>query len=201
MRRWRLVLIAYAAAVLLVAAAAIQSARKQLPITFFFSDVATTANLPFYAGIVSNVGILLWTVAAVAACFAGSVLRLRGGDPRLARFLLASGAFSALLMADDLFLVHEMVAPYYLGIPQNVVLGSYGVLAMAGFAAFNDTIRRTEYQLFALAVAFLALSVAIDLASALVPNEVLWEDSTKLLGIVAWCLYFTRTAFVGVMRI
>jgi hypothetical protein len=200
MRRWRLILLAYVPAVLLIAAAALQASRKHLPISFFFSDVATTADLPFYAGIVSNVGILLWTVAAVAALFGGSVLRRRGSDPRLARFLLASGAFSALLMVDDLFLIHEIVAPYYVGIPQKAVLATYGVLAMAGFAAFADTIRQTEYQLFAVAVVFLALSVVIDQAASLVPGELLWEDGAKLLGIVTWCLYFTRTAFASVMR-
>jgi hypothetical protein len=201
MRRWRLVLIAYAPAVLLLAAAALQAQRKHLPISFFVSDVVTTADLPFYAGIVSNVGVLLWTVAAVAALFAGSVLRVRGNDRRLAGFLLGSGGFSALLAVDDLFLVHESVAPYYVGIPQNVVLGTYGVLAIAGLVAFADTIRQTDYQLFALAVVFLGLSVAIDQASALLSREVLWEDGAKLLGIVAWCLYFTRTAFVSVTRI
>lgn len=198
MRRWRLVLIAYIPAVLLLAAVVVQARRKGLPLSFFFSDIATTADVAFYAGIVSNVGVLLWSVAAVAACFGGSVLRVRGSDQRLARFLLAAGAFSALLALDDLFLFHETVAPYYIGIPQQAVLATYGVLAIAGLVTFADTIRRTEYHLFTLAVVFLGLSVVIDQASSLVSGEILWEDGTKLLGIVAWCVYFTRTAFVSV---
>lgn len=65
-------------------------------------DVFSTASIPVYTGLVSNVGAFLW-VAAVAIC-----LFARGMAPAGERgFLLVSAAITAILLVDDFYMVHE----------------------------------------------------------------------------------------------
>ncbi|GAB4366548.1 MAG: hypothetical protein Kow00121_04050 [Elainellaceae cyanobacterium] len=69
---------------------------------------------------------------------------------------------------------------------------------------FYKTIQKTNYKILALALAFMAASVCIDAltdldifpALKLVLSEndkvFLFEDGTKLFGILTWLIYFTQ---------
>jgi hypothetical protein len=117
---------------------------------------------PFYIGLFSNVGVLLWWTAASCCGLAASILRADGGTPFAA--MAAGCALSAMLGIDDLLLLHEVALPEELGISQQLVLATYG-LAMLGYLLwFREFHLSMETSLLAGALLFLGASLAADVA-------------------------------------
>jgi hypothetical protein len=151
----------------------------------------------FYVGALSNIGVLLWCTAASVSIFTSHALRRSARNEDLRRFLLWFGVLSAVLMLDDLFLLHEGFFPKYLHLPQPLVLALYGLLALGVLVRFGRSILSTDYRLLALALVFLGLSVLIDLMPPIQSvYRPLLEDGLKLAGIVLWSAYIVRTCLV-----
>jgi hypothetical protein len=145
-----------------------------------------------YAGFVSNVGILIGCAAAVSCFLVAYILRTRydaaGGS---VRFLLAGGALTTLLLADDIFMLHEYVVPELVGGGEKVFLAAYLAAGSAFLLVYRAQLLRTDLILFAAAIALFATSVAAD---KLLDHVHLVEDGAKLLGLVTWTAYFAFTA-------
>lgn len=161
-------------------------------------DPSAITRTPFYFGLLSNIGVLLWCCSATVCFFSSIVLQKNiNNSKEFSSFLLFSGLITVLLLLDDFFLLHEEVFPYYLNVPEKVVYTGYGIAILIYLLRFRTTIVKTEFLLLFFAFAFLGLSVNIDLLqqkfSLLETSlEALLEDGTKLLGIVSWCTYFVR---------
>jgi hypothetical protein len=170
-----------------------------IPVYIFMRDPSAITSTSPLVGAVSNIGILLWCAAGTICLFSAGVLRWRGGASRHGRFLLWAGLLTLLLMADDLFLIHEKMR--YVGVSQKLVVAVYGLLLLGGLAAFRRlVVDDTEYLLLLLAVGFLGLSAAIDVfqpyvESVLGGGRILLEDGCKLLGITGWLGYFLKCSF------
>ncbi|WP_066961273.1 hypothetical protein [Microbulbifer sp. Q7] len=150
----------------------------------------------FYVGVLSNTGILLWSAAAAICVFSGSLLTRNPQALPWGQFLRASGAFTLLLLLDDLFLFHEEIAPHFLNIRERYILLSYATLMAIYLVRFWKIILRSEFILFGIAGGFFAMSVFIDKNSfSWLPDPFLLEDGAKFAGIVFWLFYFTRTSF------
>jgi len=156
-------------------------------------DPAALAGLPWYTGLISNVGVLGWTVAAVAAAAGARVCAL-GDRPAAARFLRQAALLGGLLTIDDLFLLHSSVFPEAFGVSKRVIL--IGYLALAGMWVLGNTaeIRRTRWGLLAAAGCALVVSVGIDQFARTQDWALVAEDTAKFLGIAAWATYFTLTS-------
>ena len=59
-------------------------------------------------GVVSNVGVLLWTVAVATCLVAAVTIDPSGAGKRWRTFFVASGVVTSVLLLDDLFLLHEL---------------------------------------------------------------------------------------------
>lgn len=168
-------------------------------------DLAAVANLPPYFGMMSLVGILLWCGAA-ALCFL-TVMVLDRISPEAAEkpFLLFAGLLTTMLLLDDAFMIHEWVAPRYLGVSNEVVFAVYGAVLIAMLFKFRAVILRGDYKLLLTSLVLLAASVAVDklhdyhlLERAGVASEGLRyaaEDALKLLGIAGWLSFFLCTCY------
>ena len=179
------------------------------PLTFgrLSRDPLAISEAPFYVGCLSNLGVLLWCAAATACFFAAAVLRPASGarEVGLTRgFFLCSGALTAVLTCDDLFMLHERFFPLVMGVPEKLVLASYAVAGCAYLARFHKQLLRTRALPLAAAFGCFAVSVACDVFIPDRLNLHAAEDGAKLLGIAAWCGYFldtslaqVRTAVVG----
>jgi hypothetical protein len=151
-------------------------------------------------GILSNLGVLLWCASAAICLFAALALRDPGSTA--ARFLLCSAALSAYLLIDDFFMVHEELAPRYLGLHEKAVMAALGAATCAYLLAFWRLIAQTQFLVLALAVGLLGASAAIDTLRDTLPWrwatiggwEYFFEDGAKWLGIALWCSYHVRTA-------
>ena len=115
----------------------------------------------------------------------------------LARFLLASGLLTSLLLFDDLFQFHRIFYIKYFQVSAKMVFAGYGVLAMGYLLHFRKTIVATEYLLLALALAFLGVAVVVDTTPLLPRGRTAFSDFLKFFGIVTWVAYFVRTGRVA----
>ena len=181
-------------AVWTVAAATIAVAGLQtsVPRSALFLDQGSLADLPWYAGILSNVGYIAWTVAACAALGGGWVAR-QTDRPSAARFLLAGGSVTLLLLLDDMFRFHTGVLSKLVGIPKRLALMAIVAPAIVWLAVFAAEIIRTRWLVLASALAMLFSSIVFDQLLPAGETSLLIEDGAKFLGVLAWMVYFVLT--------
>lgn len=179
----------------LLGLARVISANTDISIRQLMQDPTTVLEAPFYIGIVSNIGILLWAAVAVTCLFIPIFLpRLVNKEVRL--FLLASGLLTGLLLFDDFFLLHDEILPIHLGISGKLYGIVYILLVLLYLYRFKVTILQSPYATLILALGFFAVSAGVDLTHSLIDNEfgnsqtLLLEDGAKLMGIAHWLAYF-----------
>ena len=154
---------------------------------------------PFFLGLLSTTGGLIWWTGAVACLFAGYLLRgLRGAAARRdGAFLLSAGAFTALMGLDDLLLIHDGYLAHF-QVPDAVTLGAYGLFFLAHCVVFRREILASESGLLLVGLVLLGGSAGIDV---LAPENKFWgstEDSLKFLGLCAWAAYHVRLSWAHV---
>lgn len=169
------------------------SQLQGIPLDSFTRDPNSIAEVPFYLGFFSNIGIVLWS-AAVAVCFFAAWRLRRTEEREKLYFLVSSSGITLLMTFDDLFQIHELVLPVHLGIPELVVYVIYMVLFLAFLLRFGSTLLNTDFLALGLAFFFLGASTLIDLFPLPLPKDTFLEDAIKLLGTVTWLVYFGRTA-------
>ncbi|MGH8978361.1 MAG: hypothetical protein ACRDV7_09835 [Acidimicrobiia bacterium] len=145
----------------------------------FTRDVRTLcleagARLPFYAGWVSQLNIMVWSVAAALA---GAVAYLEA-DRRL--WMLTFATLLTILALDDALTLHEG-GPHRV-IPEPIFYVAYAVFAVLLLAIANDGID-DHAVLFLIGGLCLAGSIAVD---TVVEHRYLVEDSFKLVGALLW---------------
>lgn len=113
------------------------------------------------------------------------------------KFILFGGLLSFILLIDDLFMLHEKVYPYHLGIDQNLVFLSYGFIFITYLVSFRKSIRKTNHNYLSFAAFFFAVTILIDILplNHLLPMYYLCEDGPKFLGIVSWFGYQLSVCF------
>lgn len=190
---WRGVIVVQGLALAAVGMSAALSHIADVPFSHLSRDPATALGGPFVTGYLSYLGACLWCAAATVALF--SALLTRGGacGGRDAVFFLATGLLSGLMLADDLFMVHDGLVPYLLGDVERWNLALYALLAGAHLLAFAPLIRRTCLPLLAAAGCAFAASVLVDVQ--LIPlaesRRHLAEDGFKFVGIANWAAWVT----------
>ena len=172
---------AAAAIVLLLASAAGMVLDR--PFNDFSRDPVTVLEGPAYIGFVSSLGAVAWAVGC-GACLVGALAL--SGRVRLA--LVCGGLLTAILMADDLLLVHEAYIEF-VGLPMVAAPIIYAGLSIAFLVVFREFLRRHGLWLLLVACALFAVSAAIDFALD-EDAPFIVEDGEKLFGIVTWSGFF-----------
>lgn len=156
-------------------------------------DPAHLAGLPWYTGLISNLGVLAWTLAAVAAAAAAHIAML-GGRDQAAHFLKQAAALGTLLALDDLLLLHSSVFPKLFGVSKTMVLAVYGCMGLAWAISNRHEIVRTRWGLLGAAGVAMGGSIVIDQLFAGASWSLVAEDGAKFMGVLAWATYFSLTA-------
>jgi hypothetical protein len=151
-------------------------------------------QLPFYTGIVANIGVLFWCAAASLLFFTWGLSRNQAATPYPLAYLLAAALLTSMLLLDDFFLLHERALPRYLGLREEFVLLFYVLAFAAHCLVFHRAILRSDFLLFLLALAFFALALLMDLFPE-TPQSQFFEDSAKFIGIISWAGYHGRLAW------
>lgn len=155
-----------------------------------------------WAGALSQLGILFWSVTATICLFSFMVLRKKKVKKNRS-FLLFSALLSFFLLFDDLFLLHDSVFPY-MGISEKVVLMVYPLSVLYMLLFFRKEILSSSFLILLSALGFLALSVLVDVTDLIFQDKVnllfLVEDGLKFMGIIGWFIYFSDTSFATLKK-
>jgi hypothetical protein len=149
----------------------------------------------FYYGLLTNLGVLLWCAAASVCLFTAW---LRPAAPR-GLFFVCAGALTAILLLDDLFLLHERFLPIYFGLDERWLFGCYGLLLLAYLAAWRRVLLSGPWLVLLVALGGFGMSLALDIVPFRVPQPHFFEDGAKFGGIAGWCVFhvwLARTALV-----
>lgn len=174
-------------------AAGLVVSRTSLPVEALFADSVDLAQLPYYYGALSNIGVLLWCSTATGCLLVYAALRAHPTAARERRFLLWMGLLTAWLMMDDLFLLHEVVLPDKLGLPSAAVYAVYAATTLAVLLRYRAVVVQSDSLLLLVAGCFFGISVLSDLAADVAhvrfKGRGFLEDGCKLLGIAGWFSY------------
>lgn len=166
-----------------------------VPTRHLLEDGTTVANVPWYVGAVSQAGLVGWALAASVALFAASVLAVVDDDRHFVRFFLAGGLLTAWLMIDDMFRLHEDVLADAMNVDEQVTQALYAAILALWIVTQRHVILRTRPYVFVAAFFWFAVSLLLDLSGE--TSGSLWlvfEDGSKLLGILTWAAFFWLTA-------
>jgi hypothetical protein len=164
----------------------------RIPVSSLTRDMASIADVHPLIGVVSNIGILLWCATAVICLFSRSLLRQQGLHVE-ARFLFWAGLMTLVLLVDDLFMIHEYIAPVHFHVNEKLVLASYACGAGAYLLSHRRLILAANYHLLAAAMVLFTASMLVDIAD----GRGWWrlgEDGFKILGIASWLGYHAGMA-------
>lgn len=186
----RVLLVVYGTALAVLAVAWIATSRASIAFGDVSRDAIAVLEAPPWIGALSAAGVLGWCAAA-AICLHASAAAM--GERRW--FLLHAGLLSTVLTLDDLYLLHEVVAPTWFGIRQRYVYVAYAAVAIAFVIRHAPSILTSSvFPLFASAIALLGASMVIDLVPGIPADASLIEDGAKLLGIAGWLAFFACEA-------
>lgn len=170
-------------------------------------DVAALAGIPPYAGLISNLGVMLWLVTGWVLLFTASLTSSNR------RQWFWPGLLSLMLGLDDGLMLHEEVVPRLLHLNDRVVQpGLYVVYLGILAVSLRKLNRAPSLLILGAALACLGASMALDLlheSDLLDPRHLLrtdpafamWlEDGLKWLGIVAWAGYWQTQAWWQLRR-
>ena len=189
---WRVINLIIAVSAIFLGAVLLLYYWRGIPIGNLTRDPITVAGVPPYTGFISQISIFFWSASAAVCIFSTKVLLELQYKIKITRFFLMSGVLTLILGIDDAFLLHEQFFPYF-GVPEKVVLGSYGVFLLFYLFKFYKIILKTEFILLVMALIFFGLSIMLDLFQRHGVYSFLLEDGAKLVGIVSWLAYFFRT--------
>lgn len=160
---------------------------------YFSKEPAESLSGEAYVGWLAHLTVLTWAGAAATSLFAGFLLRV-GGSAASATFLLALGSFTALLVLDDFFLLHESVYPR-LGVPEEGVYITYGVLVLVLARRFTARLRGHAVLLAVVAPLFWGTSVGFDFVQETWGVSLhLLEDGAKTVGVAMWSVFLVDAA-------
>lgn len=160
-----------------------------IPIYKLTRDITATTKAPFYTGFLSQIGFLFWG-GTVTICFFGAKNLQFNNDILLKKFFLISGLFTLLLGLDDMFMLHEQVYPFFLGISEKLVFSTYGIFVLVFSISFYKLILKSQYIFLLIAFLFFGTSILLDLINPTISYPFLWEDGAKMMGIISWFFYF-----------
>ncbi|MEW6720958.1 MAG: hypothetical protein AB1346_10960 [Thermodesulfobacteriota bacterium] len=163
---------------------------RDIPLYYFTKDPLALAEAPFYYGILSNAGILLWCSAAVLCFFCSFALGKKDNEFR--SYLLLSGIVTTVLMTDDMLQVHEHIFPNLLQIGETWVQLSYFLMIGAYSVVFFRKIVKTNFLFLIFAYMFFALSMYSDTLPHGASGHFYIEDGSKFFGIFSWFAYFLQ---------
>jgi len=118
-------------------------------------DPAAITNPPAYTGLVSNIGVLLWTSCAALCLFTASMLKRQTVHVHWVSFLVYAGLLTAFLCLDDFFMFHDRIIPDFFNLSEKYLFAIYGIVTGDFLIRHRKLILKTEYLFLMLALVFL----------------------------------------------
>jgi hypothetical protein len=177
-------LVLLVAAVLLAAQLTVNA--KHVDMGVLTRDVAAQADLKWYTGFFSNLGLMLWGAAAALGAFGWWHLRRSAATRALATALGGYAALSAFLGLDDMAQLHEEVIPGHLGLSERYVFFAEALMFLAFLVLNRSLLVRLVPVILVAALAGFGISLGADLLDRVWELPIVIEDGAKLIGICCW---------------
>jgi hypothetical protein len=176
----RLIAIALAAVAIVVTLVGVAAMLTDRAAGDFTRDIRTLceaagSNLPFYAGAVSQLNIMVWAAVGALALLTAYLF------PNRRAWFLLFGGFVLVLAADDALTLHES-GPRRV-IPERAFYVFYAIVALLLVLGLLRRHFDETTVAFLTGGVLLAISIVIDQA---VSHHYLWEDGFKLAGASVW---------------
>ena len=174
----------------------------KIPMADLTRDPVQLLNGRPYTGMLSNLGIIIWSATA-GICLFVVILSLPYQELKRERqFFLLAFILTLVLLLDDLFLLHDVILPEDLNISENYLYAVYGILSLLFIIYFRNDILQTPYFLLIAAVIFFGFSIGVDTIVKFLDLEhgFFLEDGSKFLGIISWGTYFTYAGYRAINR-
>ena len=158
-------------------------------------DLAQTCGYPIGVGLISNLGILIWSASASITLFSSLSGLIEKKDH--SNFIFLGGILTSLLCLDDFFLLHDRyIGPDFLYI-------TYSIFGIYILIKFRKLIIDIDFIAFITAVILLALSIIFDtFFQSLFPNNYiniqLFEEGFKFIGIICWMNFWLKASIKGI---
>ena len=169
-----------------------------LDIAYFLKEPTALLKVPSYIGIISNLGVFMWSLT-VGVCFFTCFVAEDVVDKSGFKFIFYSGIFSFILLVDDFFLLHESIFPRHFHIPQPVLFAVYFLYLVFLIAKFNKYILSVNYVYFIIALFLFINSLTLDfLREVFIFPETIdsigmfVEDGFKIFGILTWFIFYAK---------
>lgn len=196
----KVILLFYLVTIFLIGLVFFVGTRMNIPFNKITGDPALTFGENPLTGFLSNIGVLFWC-ATVAILAFSSVLAGKMNHKKEMLFLLSSGVITAILMLDDLFMVHDYLF-YSIGWNQYVMYTIYLVLFILYFLYYFKFLRKLPFRFLLIAAFFfLGSSVGMDIIFETTNMEYFVEDSFKFTGIVSWFLFYVLNSLAFVKNL
>jgi hypothetical protein len=174
----------------------------EIPVAELTRDPVQLLNGRPYTGMLSNLGIIIWSATA-GICLFVVILNLSYPElKRVRRFFLLAFILTLVLLLDDLFLLHDVILPEDLNLSENYLYAVYGILSLIFIIYFSRDILQTPYLLLVAAVIFFGFSISVDTIVKYfsLQHGFILEDGSKFLGIISWGTYFTFAGYRAINR-
>ena len=165
-------------------------------------DPVATLGGHQFTGVVSNIGVLFWSIAATVCLFSYTAFAQNGHSRAATNFLLWSGLFTSVLLIDDLFMLHENASSFH--VSEKLMLLTYLLILLLYLSRFRKVIFQKRAILFWNSLVFFGFSVMIDSQIFHIPFagiKVFFEDAFKFLGIVSWTVFLIDISFRELMAL
>jgi hypothetical protein len=164
-------------------------------------------HLPWLAGLLNQLGVLLFCSAGVVCLFTVRILVRHQARLTLTGFLAGAGLLSLLLGLDDVFMVHETVHKRIGGVTAKLFTVAYASALLALlWSNRREILQSTEWRVLLVSLACFGLSEVIANLRVLnqcrlhwrvwdpSPARTLCEEGLKWFGVVLWFAYLLDTA-------
>ncbi len=173
---------------------AVVGMQRRVPVEDLFLDASVVGGGLWYAGLVTSLAVMGWTVAAVALGFSALACQ-RSGRFNAAKATGSIGLIVALLLFDDLFLLHTAVVPKVIGGSKWLLVVVEAVAITVWTIRWKAEIVRTRWELLVAAAVGFAGSLVFDRYPIDAEGwALIAEDGAKVLGIVALATWAVSTA-------
>lgn len=184
----------YTPILILWISAVVLSWRTDISLAALTRDPVSVLGGHPFVGFFSNLAILLWCASTSVCLFSFAILNQHKKTRLFSSFLLSFGCFTFVLLLDDLFLIHEVLAPAFY-ISEKTVLICYFVLVFILLIKFKKVIAQTQWLILVVAFFLFGASIVIDFLPIPGRINIIFEDMFKLLGIASWFAYFNQVCF------
>ncbi len=192
------VVLVFTAVVTAVTAAAFTAAvSDSIKVKDLARDPATLSGSRASDGALSTLSALGWAATIATVLLGATLLWRMEGRSRRVMFLRGAAVATAVLMVDDVFLIHERLAPQ-IHVAEEVLFSVYVIGYSTFVYAFRDVMRTTMLPLLAASGFFFAASLAVAFGPRAIfdLHHFFLSDTYTFIGTGAWLAYHLHTVLI-----